>query len=196
VLVELKLVEQRYRAVIDVLDGMRVTDVARRNQVSRRSVQTWLRRYFEGGMAALADKSSKPESCQHQIPPLIEARVVELRRAHPRWGPRSIRTQLANEGSSPLPGVFSIYRTVVRHHLLEPTRASALGPTMPERQNVQRHGSDAAPNVRRGACRVHQMSLQVVSPAMDQSRGEITSSSRAQPIGPHSRSRSGGPRSG
>ena len=30
-LVELKLVEQRYRAVIDVLDGMSVTDVARRN---------------------------------------------------------------------------------------------------------------------------------------------------------------------
>jgi len=31
VLVELKLVEQRYRAVIDVLDGMSVTEVAARN---------------------------------------------------------------------------------------------------------------------------------------------------------------------
>jgi hypothetical protein len=31
VLVELKLVEQRYRAVIDVLDGMSVTDVAATN---------------------------------------------------------------------------------------------------------------------------------------------------------------------
>jgi hypothetical protein len=37
VLVELKAVEQRYRAVIDVLDGMSVTDVARRNKVSRQS---------------------------------------------------------------------------------------------------------------------------------------------------------------
>jgi transposase len=35
VLVELKAVEQRYRAVIDVLGGMSVTDVARRNGVSR-----------------------------------------------------------------------------------------------------------------------------------------------------------------
>ena len=121
-LVELKLVEQRYRAVIDVLDGMSVTDVARRNGVSRQSVHTWLRHYANGGMAALADKSSKPETCPHQMPPVIEARVVELRRAHPRWGPRSIRTYLAKEGFSPLPGRSSIYRTLVRHHLLEPTQ--------------------------------------------------------------------------
>ena len=66
-LVELKLVEQRYRAVIDVLDGMSVTDVARRNGVSRQTLHTWLRRYADGGMAALADKSSKPESRPHQM---------------------------------------------------------------------------------------------------------------------------------
>lgn len=120
-LVELKLVEQRYRAVIDALDGMDVTDVARRNGVSRQSVHTWLRRYAEGGMAALADKSSKPESCPHQMPALIEARVVQLRRIHKRWGQRTIRTQLAKEGFSPLPGLSSIYRTLVRHHLIEPT---------------------------------------------------------------------------
>jgi transposase InsO family protein len=121
VLVELKLVEQRYRAVIDVLDGMSVTDVARRNGVSRQTLHTWLRHYAEGGMAALADKSSKPETCPHQMPPVIEARVVELRRSHPRWGPRSIRTHLAKEGFTPVPGRSSIYRTLVRHHLLEPT---------------------------------------------------------------------------
>ncbi len=120
-LVELRLVEQRYRAVMDVLDGTSVTDVARRNGVSRQSVHTWLRRYANGGMAALADKSTKPESCPHQMAPVVEARVVELRRSHPRWGPRSIRTHLANEGFSPVPGRSSIYRTLVRHHLVEPT---------------------------------------------------------------------------
>src|SRR5277367_5836021 len=122
VLVELKAVEQRYRAVSDVLDGMSVTDVARRNGVSRQSVHTWLRRYANGGMAALADKSSKPESCPHQMAPVTEARVISLRREHPRWGPRSIRTRLANEGFAPVPGLSSIYRTLVRHHLLEPTQ--------------------------------------------------------------------------
>jgi transposase len=121
VLVELNLVEQRYRAVIDVLDGMSVTEVAKRNKVSRQSVHAWLRRYGNGGMAALADKSSKPESCPHQMPPVVEARVLELRRAHPRWGPRTIRTALAHEGIAPVPGRSSIYRTLVRHRLLDPT---------------------------------------------------------------------------
>jgi transposase InsO family protein len=122
VLVELKVVEQRYRAVIDVLDGMSVTEVAVRNGVTRQTVHSWLRRYAGGGMAALADKSSRPESCPHQMAPLTEARVIELRRMHPGWGPRSIRTRLANEGLSPVPGRSSIYRTLVRHHLLEPTK--------------------------------------------------------------------------
>src|SRR5580658_4979634 len=122
VLVELKVVEQRYRAVIDVLDGLSVTDVARRNGVSRQTVHSWLRRYASGGMAALADKSSKPETCPHQMEPVVEARVVELRRMHPGWGPRSIHTRLAHEGFLPVPGRSSIYRTLVRHRLLEPTK--------------------------------------------------------------------------
>ena len=36
-LMELKVVEQRYRAVTDVLDGMNVTEVARLNGVARQN---------------------------------------------------------------------------------------------------------------------------------------------------------------
>ncbi len=44
-LVELGLVEQRYRAVLEVLDGAAsVTDGARRYGVGRQTVHTWLRR--------------------------------------------------------------------------------------------------------------------------------------------------------
>jgi transposase InsO family protein len=121
-LVELELVEQRYKAVCEVLDGATVTDVAGRNGVARQTVHTWLRRYANHGMAGLVDKASKPESCPHQMPPVVEARVVEMRRAHAGWGPRTIRTHLAREGISPLPGRSSIYRALVRHRLLEPTK--------------------------------------------------------------------------
>jgi transposase-like protein len=45
VLVELGLVEQRYKAVLEVLDGaLSVTDVARRYGVGRQTVHRWLRR--------------------------------------------------------------------------------------------------------------------------------------------------------
>ena len=43
-LVELGVVEQRYRAVLEVLEGATVTDVARRYGVARQTVHDWLRR--------------------------------------------------------------------------------------------------------------------------------------------------------
>jgi transposase-like protein len=68
VLVELGLVEQRYRAVLEVLDdGATVVDVARRYGVARQTVHGWLRRYAAGGLGGLADQSSRPATCPHQI---------------------------------------------------------------------------------------------------------------------------------
>jgi transposase InsO family protein len=122
VLVELALVEQRYRAVLEVLDGATVTDVARRYGVVRQTVHGWLRKYATGGLAALADHSSRPASCPHQMEPTTEARIVEMRRLHPGWGPRTIRNQLLRAGVEPLPGRSSIYRALIRHQLIDPQR--------------------------------------------------------------------------
>jgi transposase len=55
-LVEVSVVEQRYRAVLEVRSGVPVTEVAARFGVSRQSVHLWLRRYAEGGLGALADR--------------------------------------------------------------------------------------------------------------------------------------------
>lgn len=118
-LVELGLVEQRYQAVLEVLGGASVTEVAERFAVTRQSVHRWLRRYAARGLAGLVDGSTVPGSCPHQMPPAVEARIVELRRAHPGWGPRTIGHRLERESIEPLPGRSSIYRCLVRHHLIE-----------------------------------------------------------------------------
>ena len=108
-LAELGLVEQRYAAVREVLyDGATVTDVARRYGVARQTVHEWLRRYAAGGLARLVDQSSRPASCPHQVPPQVEARIVELRRAHPGWGPRTIGHQLGREGFELVPAVVDL----------------------------------------------------------------------------------------
>jgi transposase len=119
VLVELNVVEQRYQAVLEVLnDGASVTDVARRHGVSRQTVHVWLRRYAADGLGGLADHSSKPLSCPHQMVPELEARIVEMRRAHPGWGPRTILFWLDRAGVSPLPGRSSVERCLIRHGLV------------------------------------------------------------------------------
>jgi transposase-like protein len=56
-------VEQRYQAVREVLnDGASVTDVARRNGVSRQTVHEWLVKYANQGLVGLMERSCKPLS--------------------------------------------------------------------------------------------------------------------------------------
>ena len=119
-LVELSVMEQRYQAVLAVVqDGWQVSEVARRLGVSRQSVHAWIVRYERGGLAALADRSHRPSSCPHQTDPEIEAAICELRREHPGWGPRRIEHQLGRRGLDPVPSRSAIYRCLKRHGLVE-----------------------------------------------------------------------------
>ena len=119
-LVELSVVEQRYQAVLAVLkDGRPVVEVASQFGVSRQTVHTWLARYEAAGLAGLANRSHKPRSCPHQMPPMVEARVLEWRRVHPGWGPRRLLHELGRAGISPLPSRSAVYRALVRHGLIE-----------------------------------------------------------------------------
>ena len=130
---ELRVSEQRYRAVWEVLEGASVTEVARRFKVSRQSVHAWLRRYAgDGGLGGLGDHSSKPHSCPHQMSPPVEVAVLEVRRAHPAWGADRIRYQLIKDGITPPPGRTSIYRALVRHGLV------AAGPRRRPRSDYRR----------------------------------------------------------
>ncbi len=120
-LVELSVVEQRYRAVLAVLAGATVTEVAAQLGVSRQTVSGWKSRYAAAGLAGLADRSRRPASCPHQASGEVEAAVCELRREHPRWGPRRIAHVLERSGAvAPVPSRMTVYRILVRHGLVEP----------------------------------------------------------------------------
>lgn len=93
---ELRVCELRYRAVLEVLDGAVISTVARRYGVSRQTVHAWLRRYArDGAVLNLEDRSSRPHGCPHQMAAELEARVLVLRDANPRWGPTRIVYELA-----------------------------------------------------------------------------------------------------
>ena len=120
-LLELTVAEQRFNAVMEVMrDGLTVIEVADRYGVSRQTVHGWLRRYRTGGLDALADRSHRPDSCPHQMPAAVEARICELRRHHPGWGQRRLAHELARAGVDPPPGLTSIYRALVRNGLIQP----------------------------------------------------------------------------
>jgi hypothetical protein len=81
---------------------------------ARQTVHEWLARYAnEGGLGGLADRSSRPLSCPHQMPAVVEARIVGLRREDPGWGPSRIRWELERAGAEPLPGRSAVYRALI-----------------------------------------------------------------------------------
>ncbi|GAA3485095.1 hypothetical protein GCM10018966_096270 [Streptomyces yanii] len=80
-LAELPVVEQRYRAVLAVLAGATVTEVAAQLGVSRQKVSGWKSRYVTSGLAGLADRSRRPATCPtsshrarsgHETPELVQ----------------------------------------------------------------------------------------------------------------------------
>jgi transposase InsO family protein len=121
VLWERSVTEQRDNAVQEVLEArLPVTEVADRYGVSRQSVHAWINRYRVAGLEGLADRSHRPNRCPHQLAAAVEAKVCELRRQHPRWGPQRLRDELARRGVVPLPSRAAVYRLLVRNGLIQP----------------------------------------------------------------------------
>ncbi len=119
-LVELSVMEQRYQAVLAVVqDGWKVTEVAERLGVSRQSVHNWIARYEQAGWppSPTARTALPPVPTRPTLRP--RPRSVSLRLEHPGWGPRRIEHQLRRTGADPVPSRSAIYRCLRRHRLIE-----------------------------------------------------------------------------
>lgn len=116
------MAEQRYQAVMAVVgDGLSISQVAEKVGVSRQTLHAWLARYEAEGLDGLTDRSHRPVSCPHQMPAVVQAAVLELRRSRPYWGPRRLVFELAKRRVSPLPSESAVYRALVRAGLIDPT---------------------------------------------------------------------------
>jgi transposase InsO family protein len=117
----MSVAEQRYRAVLAVIsDGRTVTEVAAAVGVSRQTMHAWLGKYDAGGLEGLGDGSHRPRGCPHQLPAVIEAAVLEARRAHPSWGPRRIAVVINKRLGVGAVTESSVYRCLRRAGLIEP----------------------------------------------------------------------------
>ena len=88
-LVVLSKVEQRLDAVRAALGGAKVSEVAGSVGVSRQRLHTWLTRYLLEGVAGLADRSHRPESCPHETLEPVRVKVAELGGGNIRGGVRN-----------------------------------------------------------------------------------------------------------
>jgi len=125
-LVDMTVVEQRYRAVLAVEQGEPRYQVAAQFGVSRQTLHTWITRYRADGLAGLASRSRRPDSCPHQASEAVEVAVCEMRRGNPRWGPRRIAHELAPHLGEQAPSRSTVARILHRNGLVEPRRRRKL----------------------------------------------------------------------
>jgi transposase InsO family protein len=89
------VVERRQEFLADYVSGQwTMTDLCRAYGISRPSGYQVLRRYASDGELGLEEQSRAPGRHPNQTPPAIEQQVLELRREHTRWGPRTLRAKL------------------------------------------------------------------------------------------------------
>jgi putative transposase len=88
-------VDERMRFMVAVeKDEESFAAICRRFDVSRRVGYKWLARFEEEGVAGLLDRSRAPLRHPQAIAPNIAERCLEVRRAHPTWGPVKVRAYL------------------------------------------------------------------------------------------------------
>lgn len=110
--------EYRYRAVLEVLGGARIGEVAARYGTSRQSVHTWRQRFHDEGKPGLADRSRRPHHSPRRLAADVEAEICELRRRYPRWGARRISFELGRLGLTETPSRATVHRVLTRNGMV------------------------------------------------------------------------------
>jgi transposase InsO family protein len=108
--------------------GMTVAEVCRRYGISRQTYYRYRRRYLAEGLAGLEDRSKRPLHPANQIPAGLELQICEMRKDHPRWGARRIRTELTRAGVE-APAISTVHQVLVRNGLVatQPRRRPTAG---------------------------------------------------------------------
>lgn len=119
---ETSKLEQRKELIARCLSGEEsIAELSRQYGVSRETVYQWLRRVKAEGEAGLQERSRAPHRQARAIAPEMSERILEVRRAHPRWGPRKILGTLDN-GNLELPAASTVGALLKREGLVPARR--------------------------------------------------------------------------
>lgn len=109
--------------------GANVRELCRREQISAKTGYKWLQRYRAGGgeLAALQDRSRRPQHCPQRTSGELEDAVVQLRGQHPYWGGRKIARRLLDLGGGEL-APSTVTSILHRHGLIGQQASESAGP--------------------------------------------------------------------
>jgi transposase InsO family protein len=89
------VIEGRIKLVMAYLARqVTMTSLCIKYAVSRKTAYKWVAKYLSVGLEGLGDRSRAPRGGRHWTRRSTAELIVELRRAHPRWGARKILARL------------------------------------------------------------------------------------------------------
>jgi transposase InsO family protein len=100
-----------------------VAELCRRFGISRQTGFGYIRRHREQGVSGLFDRSRRPLSSPAKCAAGMEARIVELRAAHPCWGGRKLARRLRDLGVADVPAPSTVTEVLRRHGKIDAEEA-------------------------------------------------------------------------
>jgi transposase InsO family protein len=116
--------EQRQRFLEDyLLNYYSVSELAERFSISRTTAHKWINRYKQHGQEGYKELSRRPHTCPWRTDQAIVEELIELRKAHPRWGPSKLLDLMQRrDPDRQLPSVPTGSRILAREGLIKPRR--------------------------------------------------------------------------
>jgi putative transposase len=101
----------------------RIIDICDRFGISEKTGHKFLRRFRADGLAGLEDRSHAPREQPHRMSADVAARIIALRRRHPRYGAQKLRDLLVRkEPTTRWPAASSIGELLKRAGLIRSRR--------------------------------------------------------------------------
>ena len=118
---EVSVMSQRLELVsLAQREGNNMRELCRRFGVSPSTGYKWLRRFSDGGGAAMVDQPRRPHHSPQRTPLEVEQVVLAVRDAHPAWGARKLRAWLLARGHEHLPSPSTITAILQRQGRTDP----------------------------------------------------------------------------
>ena len=115
---------QRQRFLEDYqLNYYSITELAERFCISRKTAHKWINRFKRNGNSGFHELSRQPRSFPRQTDQAVVEELVELRKAHPKWGPKKLLDIMQNrDPERKLPAISTAALILKRNELVKPRR--------------------------------------------------------------------------
>jgi putative transposase len=100
---ERNTMDLRYEFVLRALSGRAsITSLCREYNISRKTGYKWIDRFTVNGYEGLENQSRRPLTRQDTVKEDIICKIIRLKQAHMKWGPKKIHSLLLRSTSTPV----------------------------------------------------------------------------------------------